>query len=134
MKALFVAAALAACTVTGCSTDDDDFFSEFGGPGTLIVDWSIDGRQDRFVCADFGVDTISVAVSTTDGFFIGEFLQDCEAFATSIPLDPDTYFADAVLLDDFGQEITTVVAIDVFSVFGDDVIEIPVDFPADSFY
>lgn len=135
MKALFATAALAVCTLTGCFIDDDDDFrSEFVGPGTLVVDWSIDGRQDAFVCADFGVDSISIAVETTSGFYIGEYVQACEAFATSIPLDPDTYFADAVLLDRAGREITTAVPIDPFSVFGDDVIEIPIDFPFDSFY
>lgn len=134
MKQLFVAA-LAAATLSSCVIDDDDDFeSEFRGPGELIVDWSIAGGQDPDLCFELGASSISIVVQTSTGAFVGDFRQACEEFATSIVLDPDFYIADAVLLDPADQERTTAVQIDRFTIFGDDRLTIPIDFPVNSFF
>lgn len=126
---------LAALGLPSCVIDtDDDLRSEFVGPGVLVVDWTIQGSKDPNLCLDLGAPTISVVVSTDDGFFVGDFRQACGLFETSIALDPDSYVADAALLDAAENERTTNVEIDRFSIFGDDELLIPIDFPFDSFY
>jgi hypothetical protein len=102
--------------------------------GFLVVDWSISGEQDPSLCRQSDADVINVAIETADGFFIGEFEDACEAFATSIALSADGYFADAVLLDPAGYERTTPVDLGYFEIFGDDELVVPIDFPSDSFF
>ena len=102
--------------------------------GFLVVDWSISGVQDPAACRQSDAEVINIAVETSDGFFIGEFEDACEAFQTSIALAPDAYVADAVLLDSFGDARTTPVDIGFFEIFDDDELVVPVDFPSDSFY
>jgi hypothetical protein len=65
---------------------------------------------------------------------VGTFAQDCGAFATSITLDPGDYTATAVLLDSASQPRTTAVNVRPFSILGRDQLNIPIDFPANSFF
>jgi hypothetical protein len=123
--------------LTGCyaeATTDPGPVVVGSSTGFLTVDWSISGYQDPVLCAQSDADVISVAIETSDGFFVGEFQDVCEAFVTSIELDPDAYVGDAVLLDPDGFERTTPVDLGFFEIFGDDELVIPVDFPPDSFF
>jgi hypothetical protein len=102
--------------------------------GTMIVDWTIAGTKDPSECAVTGATTIDITVTTTNRVFVGEFQQDCEAFATSISLAPGNYTATAVLLDLHGAARTTSVDIGAFSVLGDSQIVLPINFPQVSFF
>lgn len=102
--------------------------------GALVLDWSIDGFKDPNLCDLSDADTLDVTVAWADGQFAGEFQQSCRAFAMSIDLEPGSYRAEAVLLDFAGHERTTVVPIGSFDIYGNDELDIPIDFPAASFY
>lgn len=129
-------AAIAALSLSSCVIEDDDdvFASAFPGPGVLVVDWTIQGAKDPNLCFELGADTISILIETSSGAFVGDFRQSCGVFETSIALEPGSYIADAALLDAAGVERTTSVEIDRFSIFGDDELLIPIDFPFDSFF
>ena len=102
--------------------------------GLLIVDWSISGYQDPALCRQSDADVVNIAVETSDGDFVGEFEDACEAFSTSIELTPDDYFANALLLDPSGSARTTAVDLGYFQIFGNDELVVPIDFPSDSFF
>ncbi len=104
------------------------------GDGLLTVDWTIDRAKDPYACRDEAADSIDVYVSTPGGTPVGDFNEYCESFAMSISLAPGTYFADATLLDAGGAEITTPVDLGRFTLYGDDELVVPIDFPYDSFY
>lgn len=101
--------------------------------GTLVLDWTIDGTTAPFECRQSDAATLSVTIERLRGAFVGEYEQDCSFFATSIDLRPNDYVAWAVLLDPEGYERTTTIEIDPFTIYGDDVLRIPIDFPPDSF-
>lgn len=102
--------------------------------GTLTVDWSIDGSKDPNVCNQSNVSQIRISVFVASGRSAGTFDQDCSAFATGIPLARGDYTADAVLLDPSGAVRTTAVPIAPFTIRGNDNLDVPVDFPRDSFF
>ena len=77
--------------------------------------------------------SVVVTVYSRGGRVLGDYEQDCEEFATSIPLPPGDYTADAVILDYDGHERTTSVEISPFSIYGDDSVILDIDFPARSF-
>lgn len=134
MKTLLLAA-LTLTALPSCIVESDrDPSSVFFGSGFAVVDWTIAGIKDPNLCFETGADQISVIVSTRDGFFVGEFQQACEFFATSIELSPGSYIADATMLDARGFEVTTTVELQAFSIFGDDELVLPIDFPFDSFF
>jgi hypothetical protein len=132
MKTLMVVAALSLLATSGCIVRDN------GRPvprnGTLVVDWTIDGSTDGAKCSESAADSIEVTVTDLNGDEIGTFDQSCDAFAESITLEPADYRASAVLVDVNGKPRTTAVPISRFSIFGDDELDIPIDFPADSFF
>ncbi len=101
--------------------------------GTLVLDWTIDDTTDPNQCAQGAATDIDVIVDTTAGDSVGEFQQSCGAFATSIPLPPGDYTANAVLLDANGDTRTTDVQIPAFTILGADSLDIPIDFPAAAF-
>jgi hypothetical protein len=102
--------------------------------GTLVVDWTIQLRTDPADCALAGAASIEVHVVTLSVIDAGTFQQSCDAFSTSIVLAPGTYEASALLLDGAGQARTTSVPIQPFTIVGADVLHIPIDFPANSFF
>lgn len=104
------------------------------GTGVLNVDWTIGGVKASDECALNGVTDIDISVFTSGGHDIGTFTQACEAFATSIDLDPGSYSATAVLVDGYGRDRTTSIEIEPFSIEGNDQLTIPIDFPLDSFH
>jgi hypothetical protein len=129
-----VAAALAALA-PGC------FIDTFDEPpvvvistGTALIDWTVGGSKARGACGTFDADTIRITVVDANGFVVGTFAQACEAYATTITLSVGSYAADALLIDAAGAPRTTTVRIAPFSIFGGDRVDIPIDFPANSFF
>jgi hypothetical protein len=118
---------------TGCVVDSHHPHQEDYSPSTLIVDWTVDGSTDPAECRQGATPTIDITIETRSGAFVDEVMADCEAFETSIDLDPGTYQASALLLDDSGRDATTTVGIDPFTLLEADQLDVSVDFPADSF-
>lgn len=102
--------------------------------GTLVVDWTLRAGTDPGECTISGAVSIRIHVITNDIVDAGTYEQACGAFATSITLAPGTYQASALLVDAGGQARTTSVPIQPFTIVGADVLHIPIDFPADSFF
>jgi hypothetical protein len=102
--------------------------------GALIVDWAIGGVQDPDQCDLAHVEVIDIVVSRASGIRVDEYQQTCGAFLTRIELAPGFYYADAVLLDAAGNQRTTVIEFEPFEIFGGDELDIPIDFPASSFF
>jgi hypothetical protein len=134
MKSHFFAAALLGFAgLSGCGTASTSTVTVVGD-GVLVVDWTIDDAKDSRDCASMGADSIDVVVSTAAGDVVGDFNAYCEAFEISIQLAPGNYYGDATLLDTAGRARTTPVDLGRFSIYGDDTLHVPIDFPLDSFY
>jgi len=101
--------------------------------GTLLVDWTVEGRHATAACRETGADTVNIAISTGHETLVDEFQELCETFEVSVDLLPGTYLIDATLLDANGVEITTTVTDRVFIDPGV-VTTSAVDFPANSFF
>jgi hypothetical protein len=102
--------------------------------GSLVVDWSIDGVKDPNACFQSGAAAIEIEIIDSFGGSPGTFQQACEAFATSISLPPGSYSANALLLDAYGAPRTTMIAINPYTVQSNAELDIPIDFPAASFF
>jgi hypothetical protein len=102
--------------------------------GALVVDWSINGTKDPNACFQSASATLEVQIFTDFGAAAGTFEQACTAFATTISLSPGRYTANALLLDGVGNPRTTAVPINPFTIVGNDQLDIPIDFPASSFF
>jgi len=102
--------------------------------GTLVLDWSINGTTDPNQCYQSSAAAIAISVAFDDGTPAGTFQQDCTTFATSITLQAGRYTASAELIDANGSPRTTAVPINPFSINGNDQLNIPIDFPASSFF
>lgn len=122
---------LAALTLPGCFfvAESDDHPSS---SGTLVVDWTIHGSKDPSLCALGQADSIDIIVDRGD--FSYEADEVCEAFRTSFRLEAGRYAGLALLLDRSGADRTTEVDLGGFTIYGGDVLTIPIDFPASSFY
>lgn len=101
--------------------------------GTLLVDWTVEGRHATAACRETGADTVDITISTGRGDVVDEFQELCESFEVSVDLLPGTYLIDAVLLDANGTAITTTVSDRVFIDPGVGTVS-AVDFPTDSFF
>jgi len=131
--ALGVALPVLAMGAQGCSSNPDVVVVSTA-PGTLIVDWTIEGRVDPADCDFSGAAVVQVHVVDSSGLDAGTYEQACTVFSTSIVLDPGTYAATALLLDAARQPRSTVVTLAPFTFFGNDFLRAPIDFPADSFF
>ncbi|MGC4092919.1 MAG: hypothetical protein QM756_34545 [Polyangiaceae bacterium] len=96
------------------------------------MDWTIHGAKDPGMCEVGGAATLEVDVD--DGASTVQVLPRCSDFATSIDLPPGRYSGVAVLLDAGGADCTTEVDLGSFTIYGSDVLTIPVEFPPSSFY
>lgn len=135
MKALTLTAACIALTaLSGCASDSGRQGAVVVGDGVLVVDWTIEGASDARDCAAEGADSIDVVVSTAAGDPVGDFSGYCENFSLSVQLAPGDYYGDATLLDAAGRARTTSVDLGHFSIYGDDELHVPIDFPLDSFF
>lgn len=101
--------------------------------GALVVDWTINGLRDPDQCDQGDAESIEIVVYEASGPVVVAAEASCRAFAARIELPPGLYAADAVLLDGFGVERTTVVDLQTFEIYGNDELDIPIDFPASSF-
>jgi hypothetical protein len=125
---------LLALCLLGCSACVvEDSHSHVHALSTLTVDWTVDGTTDPAQCRQGGTPTLAITLETDLGHHIDDFFPDCEAFGTTIDVDPGSYQLSAVLLDDRGDERTTVVLVPPFDVFEGEDHEIPIDFPAEAF-
>lgn len=102
--------------------------------GALIVDWTVDGSTNADECDQGDAVWLRLSVFTSSGRPVADFANDCAAFSTSIELDPGNYYAEAVLEDAAGNQRTTSIQIDDFTILGRDSLSVPIDFPASSFY
>lgn len=133
MKAL-VTAACSCLLAAGCFVSNDSSPpAVVVATGTVVIDWTINGTKDPAQCIQGAASHLDVTVHSTAGGFVGEFQEPCASFATSIDLAPGSYVADAVLIDAAGAERTTAVPINPFTIHGNDTLDIPIDFPAQSF-
>lgn len=134
-RALFASTALllSACIIT-TESDDPPPVVVTESSGVVIIDWSIDGLKNPDECDQSDADSLLVSIWTASGTHIGDFEQYCQVFEASIELDPGTYEAEAVLLAPDGIERTTPIEIAPFEIYGNDTLEVPIDFPASSFY
>ena len=133
----FVGAALAVSSA-GCFVQSSDNSppppAAVEASGTVTIDWALSGSKDPNVCHQSAVDRIRITVNVAGGGSAGTYEQDCGAFATSIPLGAGSYTADAVLVDAAGNPRTTSVPVNPFTIRGNDNLDIPIDFPPDSFF
>jgi hypothetical protein len=89
----------------GCS--DDEFGSQGpsgpSGPpaatGTLVFDWSIEGRQDAEACVEVGAVSFD-AIIVDEGFVIRDLSVPCEDFEARVELYVDDFLARSSLLDE----------------------------------
>lgn len=135
---LALALPLLGASVTGCIIDTEPVpTSVIVGTqpsSVLVVDWTIELRRDSRDCVTLGAASIQIFVLASSGVEVGTFEQACATFATSISLAAGTYSATAQLIDSAGQARTTAATIAPFTLFGNDELHTPVDFPATSFY
>lgn len=132
LTSLFVGSCLL-LGLSGCLVSSNDpTGGTFVGDGTLVVDWTIEGETNANECAQFAATTLQIIVVPDVGG-PATFSQDCEAFGTSIQLEPGNYSASALLTDSDGTARTTTVNIDPFTILGDDELHTPIDFPFNSF-
>jgi hypothetical protein len=132
MKSPILALFTAAMLLAGCGSGRAD--AVVVGDGTVVVDWTIEGAKDARDCKSEGADSADILISTAAGVTVGDFGGYCEDFAVSVDLAPGDYYGNATLLDAAGRPRTTAVDLGRFSIFGDDELHIPIDFPFDSFF
>jgi hypothetical protein len=128
---------LAGASLAGCIVTTDPPSTVIVGTqpaGTLVVDWTIELRTDPADCALAGAVSIRISVVEGSGFDAGTYEQACTAFVTSIVLAPGSYAASAQLVDVAGVPRTTAVTLAPFTIFGNDELRAPIDFPASSFF
>ncbi len=102
-------------------------------PGTLRLRWSMDGRMDPNECIKALAPTIELSVVDPSGREVGAWQQPCGYFTMDVVLNPGHYSGSAVLIDSAARPRTTRVFVDPFVIYGGDVVDIQVDFPAASF-
>jgi hypothetical protein len=102
-------------------------------PGKLTVRWTIDGKTDPNECVKAVATDFELSVTDSSGREIGAWRQPCRYFSLTVTLNPGTNAGSAILLDGAAHPRTTRVAIDAFVIRGNDTLDVPVDFPANSF-
>jgi hypothetical protein len=102
--------------------------------GQLTVDWSINGTRDPNQCSQGAAAAIEITVTNSAGLPAGRYQQSCNTFSTSITLDAGTYSAAAYLVDAAGTPRTTTIQINPFTLRGNDNLQTPIEFSADSFF
>lgn len=124
---------LPSCLIT-TESDEPPPVVVYESSGVVVIDWSIDGAKNPDECDQSDADALLVSIWTESGAHVGDFEQYCQVFEASIELEPGTYEAEAVLLAPDGIERTTPIEIPPFDIYGNDMLEVPIDFPASSFY
>ncbi|WP_394837923.1 hypothetical protein LVJ94_13510 [Pendulispora rubella] len=129
--ALALAALALACTSCIVHTDDDD--DHYGrDTGSVTLRWTINGAADPAQCQLSASARIFITVLAGPSPL--DYRQDCTALGTAIELPPGTYSGDVHLEDAAGQPRTTDIRLVPFDIVEGSTLNIPIDFPADSFY
>ena len=129
-----LAAAAAVAALAGCTATVSAAPAPPPSSGSAIMDWTIDGTRDPAECQATGASTFNVTLFSSTGATAGQWVQDCTAFATTIPgLFPDTYTGRANLVDPGGNPRTTAVPLAPFDVVEGTTVTVPMDFPINSF-
>jgi hypothetical protein len=128
-------AACALFLTSSCVVDDHHNPGPVDGPATLTVEWTLDGTDDPSQCRQANAPSILITVEDDDGPVGPDIQVDCEEFGVDVKdLDPGHYYVSALLLDPNGDDRTTTVESDRFSLYADDAFTIDIDFPASSFF
>jgi hypothetical protein len=128
-----LAVSLAVCSIAGCYISTVDDRIPLVATGRLTLRWSIDGTMGPDQCRQLGATSIRISIFN-DGTLVSDYVQDCDAFATTIDLNPDNYTGSVHLEDSSTQPRTTNVELFPFRIIGGTNLDVPVDFPANSFY
>lgn len=133
-RSLFARACWLAALVCACS-EDDDFGSRRPGPGspsatgTLVFDWSIEGRKDAEACEEAGAVTFE-AVVIDEGFLIGDVVVPCEDFEARVDLYVDDFLTRCSLLDERGVPALGRIIEDLFVIAEGKETRLVMDFPS----
>jgi hypothetical protein len=122
-----------ALALSGCFFVADDGTVARPLMGSLTVEWTLDGQQSGFDCADFGVDRLEIVIYDAAGDEVGELEPYCESFAISLDLEEGRYFADVTLVDSLDRSATLTETIDRIDIIAETELNVEVDFPLDSF-
>lgn len=119
-----------------CACSEDDGFDPQRPPpttqrptGTLVFDWSIEGRKDADACDEVGALTFE-AIVVDEGFVIGDVSAPCEDFETSVELYADDFLTRSSLLDVEGVPALRRIIEDIFVIAEDKVTRLVMDFPS----
>ena len=115
------------------STNDASLASASNSAGSLTIDWTINRSTDPNQCNQSVVSDFDIIVTTPSGATVDEVMQRCVDGVMTMALSPGAYAGNAVLLDAAGNERTTWLSIDPFTILSDSDLMISVDFPANSF-
>lgn len=118
----------------GC--DDDEFRSDGpSGPpgppaatGTLVFDWSIDGRQDAEACVEIGAVSFD-AIIVDEGWVVRDVSVPCEDFGASVELYVDDFLARSSLLDERRVPAVGRIIEDLFVIEEARLTHLVMDFP-----
>lgn len=135
LSLLVVCASLAqACIFVASDEDDSSPPARAEYAGALVLDWTIDGYTDADECDQGDATWLELSIYTSSGAHVADYSDVCDAFQTSVELEPGSYYAEAHLEDADGNPRTTSVVVDDFRIVGSDELTVPIDFPASSFY
>lgn len=129
-KLAWTGALASALLAAGCVVSTDDAIPVVT-TGRLTLRWTINGTVDPFQCRQAVAPTLRIRIFSG---FASDYVQSCEAFATTIDLNPGDYSGSVYLEDGSGQPRTTSIELAPFRIIGGTNLDIPVDFPADSFF
>jgi hypothetical protein len=130
LKLGLVAAAIAAA---GCSAEVGAGIDLGEAEGSMTVDWTVANTKDPITCDDFAADTLEIIVFDDFGQ-IARTDSACDDFEVTLFLPEGVYSVDATMLDSDFVPISTTVSLDGLSVREGTDLEVPIDFPSDSFY
>jgi hypothetical protein len=100
--------------------------------GGLRLEWTIDGRDDGVAGADYGVSSVEVDVYDAFGDYVTTSLSRCDDHAVTIDLPEGDFDADATLVDDFGDAMSTTATVERLDVISGTDLVVDLDFPAAS--
>lgn len=121
-------ASLSACVVTS-----DDYVTPVPTVGRMTLRWTINGIADPLQCRQAAAPTVRISIFS-GGAYVSDYVQGCETFGTTIDLYPGDYNGTVHLEDSAGLPRTTNVDLLPFRIIAGTNLDIPVDFPANSFY
>ena len=103
-------------------------------PGSVAVDWTINGSIDPNYCTLSSAATFRLTIYDSHGASVGSYDSACTNFSVVVDLQPDTYTADALFVDAGGKARTTTATLAPFTIYRNTVTTVPADFPNSSFF